>query len=45
MNRLESWFECIVPNGNLWILTPTNNGDMAFVRYPFVYGNVVCVQY
>lgn len=44
MSEFEPWFECIVPNGNLWILVPFSDGGVYPVRYPFVYGEVVCVQ-
>jgi hypothetical protein len=40
---IESWFECIVPNANLFIIVPSDNGNR-LVRYPFEYGEVVCVQ-
>ena len=35
--------ECIVPNANLFVVVPSNNGN-CLVRYPFEYGDVVCVQ-
>ena len=40
---IEDWFECIVPNGNLFMIVPSDNGN-CLVRYPFEYGNVVYVQ-
>jgi len=40
---IGAWFECIVPNANLFILVPSDNGN-CLVRYPFEYGEVVYVQ-
>lgn len=40
---IDAWFECIVPNGNLFVIVPFDNGN-CLVRYPFEYGDVVCVQ-
>ena len=34
---LDDWFECIVPNGNLFMIVPSNNGN-CLVRHPFEYG-------
>ena len=43
MNYFEPWFECIVPGNNMYVVVPSDNGNV-LVKYPFAYGNVIYVQ-
>ena len=43
MNYFEPWFECIVPGNNMYVVIPSDNGNV-LVKYPFAYGNVIYVQ-
>lgn len=43
MNYFNPWFECIVPGNNMYVVVPSDNGNV-LVKYPFAYGDVIYVQ-